>query len=61
MRIDRWCYVIPLRFRSLFRGQDVDAELDEELRYHLERQIELLSGCVPAWRASRLDPTAPAL
>src|SRR5262245_36090921 len=33
-------HVLLLRARSLFRGAAVDAELDEELRYHLERQIE---------------------
>jgi putative ABC transport system permease protein len=39
-------YIVPLRLRSLFRRQQVEQELDEELRYHLERQIEdnLASG-----------------
>jgi predicted permease len=41
MRLERWRHVIPLRVRSLFRRQDVDRELDEELRYHVEQQIEL--------------------
>ena len=41
MRFDRWRYVLPLRLRSLFRSNTVDRELDEELRYHVERQIEL--------------------
>jgi hypothetical protein len=41
MRLEHWFYTVPLRFRSLFRRGQVEAELDEELRYHLERQIEL--------------------
>jgi len=41
MRFERWLYVLPLRLRSLFRGASVDRELDEELQYHLERQIQL--------------------
>src|SRR5262245_1917277 len=40
MRRTRWFYTVPLRLRSLFRRQQVEQELDEELRYHLERQIE---------------------
>jgi predicted permease len=40
MRIKRWFYTIPLRLRSLFRRRQIERELDEELRYHLERQIE---------------------
>ena len=35
-----WLYTIPLRFRSLFRRGQVENELDEELRDHLERKIE---------------------
>jgi predicted permease len=35
-----WLYTVPLRLRSLFRRRQVEQELDEELRYHLERQIE---------------------
>ncbi len=40
MRIKHWLYTIPLRLRSLFRRKQVEQELDEELRYHIERQIE---------------------
>lgn len=32
--------ILRLRFRSLFRRTQVDRELDEELRYHLDRQTE---------------------
>src|SRR5262245_683499 len=35
---------LPLRLRSLFNSTRVEAELDEELRYHLDRQIEVLRG-----------------
>jgi len=41
MRLDHWFYTVPLRLRSLFRRGQVEAELNEELRYHLERQIEV--------------------
>jgi putative ABC transport system permease protein len=38
MTIDRLLRIIPLRFRSLFRRSDVERELDEELRYHVDQQ-----------------------
>lgn len=40
MRLERWVYTIPLRMRSLFHRKRLDGELDEELRDHIERQIE---------------------
>jgi len=40
MRLKHWFYTVPLRLRSLFRRAQVEQELDEELRYHIERQIE---------------------
>jgi predicted permease len=40
MRPSHWIYSVPLRLRSLFRRALVEDELDEELRYHLERQTE---------------------
>jgi predicted permease len=40
MRLIHWLYTVPLRLRSLFRRRQVERELDEELRYHLDRQIE---------------------
>ena len=36
----RWTAVIRLRLRSLVSRTAVDQELDEELRYHLEREID---------------------
>src|SRR5262245_57851516 len=40
MRVARWVYTVPLRLRSLFRRRQVEVELDDELRYHVERQVE---------------------
>jgi putative ABC transport system permease protein len=39
MRIDHWIYTIPLRLSSLFHRSRLDAELDEELRDHIDTQI----------------------
>jgi predicted permease len=36
----RWTTILRLRLRSLFARTKVEQELDEELRYHVERQIE---------------------
>jgi putative ABC transport system permease protein len=38
--LQHWFYTVPLRLRSLLHRGQVEQELDEELRYHLERQIE---------------------
>jgi predicted permease len=40
MRLENWLYTFPLRLRSLLLRRRRDAELDEELRDHIERQIE---------------------
>src|SRR5688572_15662950 len=40
MRFGHWLYTLPLRLRSLFKRKAVDRELDEELRYHLDQQIQ---------------------
>src|SRR3954454_1434352 len=37
MRLQRWLYTLPLRLRSLFQRNQVEQELDEELRYHIDR------------------------
>lgn len=49
MWFERWCQVLQLRLRALFKGKDMDRELDEELRYHVERQTEenLRRGMTP--------------
>ena len=36
----RWLSVIGLRLRSFFLRKKVERELDEEVRYHLDREIE---------------------
>src|SRR5579872_3681954 len=36
----RWTGKLLLRLRSLFRRERVEQELDDELRFHLEQQIE---------------------
>ena len=45
----RWVEKFRLRLRSLFRQPEVEKELDAELRFHLDRQIEenLASGMAP--------------
>src|SRR5215831_17233014 len=40
MHLKHWFYTVPLRLRSIFRRIQVERELDEELQYHIERQIE---------------------
>ena len=45
----RWPAKILLRLRSLFHRDRVDQELDEELRFHLDREIaeEIAAGMAP--------------
>jgi putative ABC transport system permease protein len=40
----RWQQMLILRLRSLFAPRLVEEELDEELRYHFEREIEKYMG-----------------
>ncbi len=49
MRFEHWVYTLPLRLRSLFRRRQVEQELNEELRYHIERQVEehIAKGMTP--------------
>lgn len=35
-----WWYTVPLRLRSLVRRRQVERDLDDELRFHLEQQID---------------------
>src|ERR1700741_2448738 len=50
---------VVLRLRSLFRRKTVETELDEELRFHLEKQVAkfIQSGMAPdeAKRRARLE------
>ena len=41
MTFDRLRRIVRLRWRSLVSGAAADRELDDELRYHLDRQIEV--------------------
>ena len=49
MTFEQWFYTLPLRLRSLFRRKEVDQELNDELRDHLEQQINenLAAGMSP--------------
>jgi hypothetical protein len=40
MRLLRLLYTVPLRFRSLFRRDQVERDLEDEFRDHLERRID---------------------
>jgi predicted permease len=40
MTTDRWWDIVRMRFRSLLKRQRVESELDREMRYHLERQVD---------------------
>jgi len=50
MGIDRLLHVIPLRLRAIFRPRSVEHDLDDEMRYHLEREIafRIVGGESPA-------------
>jgi predicted permease len=40
MWLERWWSTLRLRLRSLVRRRDVERDLDEELRFHVEQQID---------------------
>jgi predicted permease len=42
MTIRRWLSSFPLRVRTLFQKRHAEEELDEELRFHLDSQVEQL-------------------
>lgn len=50
MTLDRFIAIVRLRARSLLSRNAVERELDDELRYHLDRQIDanLAQGMTPA-------------
>jgi predicted permease len=49
MTFEQWFYTLPLRLRSFLRRKQVDLELKDELRDHLEQQIKenLAAGMSP--------------
>ena len=57
MDFERWLQVLPLRWRSLSRARQLDRDLDEEITYHLEQQVDdLVARGVDrneAWRTVR--------
>src|SRR5688572_25961239 len=50
MTVDRWLRRIALRVRSIVMGTRVDRELDEEIQFHVDRQIDdnVARGMSPA-------------
>ncbi|HEU0138236.1 MAG TPA: ABC transporter permease [Bryobacteraceae bacterium] len=40
MRLEHWFYIVPSRLRSLLRRSQVERELNEELRFHVDNQID---------------------
>ncbi len=59
MRLEHWLYMLPLKWRSIVRRQEVEQDLDDEIQYHLEQQVDRLVaqgvGRAEAWRAVRRD------
>ena len=57
MRLERWLHALPLKWRSLVRRQQVERDLDDEIRYHLETEVESLVSKgmdrAEAWRMVR--------
>ena len=51
MWLERWWYVLRLRLRSVLHRTQVDRELDEELRYHIDQAVAV-------YRAKGLSPAA---
>jgi predicted permease len=37
--LERWLHALPLRLRALVRRDEVAAEVDEELQFHIEQQV----------------------
>jgi len=44
MRFEHWLYVLPLRWRSLVGRRAVDRELDDEIEYHLQQEVDDLAS-----------------
>ncbi len=40
MRMDHWWFTVPLKLKSILFSRKAEHELDEELKFHLERKIE---------------------
>ena len=50
MRPSHWWYTLPLKLKSLLQGRRADAELDEEMQFHLDHLIAegVAEGLSPA-------------
>jgi len=54
MRPNHWSHTLPLRLRSLFRRNQVEQDLSEELQYHLDQKTqEYLAAGLPLDEARR--------
>jgi predicted permease len=57
MGLERWLHALPLKWQSLVRRQQVERDLDDEIRYHLETEVESLVSKgmdrAEAWRMVR--------
>jgi putative ABC transport system permease protein len=42
MKLSRWLSSLPVRMRTLFKKRAMEMELDEEIRFHVEQQVEAL-------------------
>ena len=40
MRFERLFYTLPLRWRSLVRRRQVERDLDDEIAYHVDQQVQ---------------------
>ena len=40
MDFERWLHMLPLRWRSAGRARQLDRDLDDEISYHLEQQVD---------------------
>jgi hypothetical protein len=57
LRFERWLYSIPLRVRSLFRRDDVEQELDDELQFHIEQKTQQYAAARLKMPAAKLSAT----
>lgn len=44
MRFEHWLHMLPLKWRSIVRPREVERDLDDEIQYHLEQQVDALVG-----------------
>jgi len=57
MKMERWLASLMLRLQSLFRKETVENDFDEELRFHLENQVEQFVAQGMSPRAARKAAT----